>query len=480
MTTTGSEPTAATAGDTHRRHVVRRILAVLSVMTVLATTLSGVGWATLNKLSGNIQTKDVTAELGQRPVKATSAAQGDYQAVNILVMGTDTRTGQGTGYGNANDTASGNGHSDTTILFHISADRQHALAVSIPRDSIVTRPECKGSGTTTGRINTAFAEGGAGCAIKAVEHLTGVFIDHYVVVDFNGFKAVVNALGGVEVCLTTAVDDPKSHLKLSAGSHLLNGDDALKFARVRHGIGDGSDISRIGRQQDFLSSIIRAATNKGLLLNPTKLYSVLSAVTDSLTTDPQLGTFDLQQTLATSLASIPTSNITFVTVPWTLNSDRSTVSWNTAEADKIWSAMKNDTVYGKPAAATAPAGQKALTVAPSAIRVKVLNGTGTAGEAKKAATALTAAGFVVVGTGNAPSTVTSSSIVAPAGYDESLRTLAYATSVTSTSLTGTGRTLTLTIGPGWTGTLAAVTIPKPSTSSSAPAVKTADQAVCSS
>ena len=157
-------------------------------------------------------------------------------------------------------------------------------AVSIPRDSWVTRPECKGSGTTTGRINAAFAQGGAGCTIKAVEKLTGVFIDHYIVVDFVGFKSVVDALGGVQVCLTTAVNDEKSHLKLSAGNHLLSGDQALAFARVRHGIGDGSDIGRIGRQQDFLSSIIRAATNKGLLLDPTKLYSVLSAITGSLTT----------------------------------------------------------------------------------------------------------------------------------------------------------------------------------------------------
>jgi LCP family protein required for cell wall assembly len=433
-----------------------------------------------NRIIGGVHTEDVTSQLGSdRPTKVgESSTPTDYQAMNILVMGTDTRTGQGSGYGNAADTASGTGHSDTTILFHISADRQSALAVSIPRDSVVTRPSCKGSGTVTGRINTAFAEGGAGCAIKAVEHLTGVFVDHYVVVDFTGFKAVVTALGGVQVCLTEAVDDSKSHLKLSAGPHLLDGDQALAFARVRHGIGDGSDISRIGRQQDFLGSMIRAITDKGLLTQPLKLNSVLSAVADSLTTDPQLGDISYDFDLAKSLATLPPSGISFVTVPWTLNSDGATVSWNRSKAKPLWDAMKNDTAYGKPAASTTPTGAKPLTVAPSAIRVKVLNGTGTPGAAKAAAAQLTAAGFVVVSTGNAPATVTASTITAPSAYSESMRTLAYATTISSTSTSGTGKVLTVTVGPDWPTTLAKVTIAKPSTGTTT--VKTADQAVCSS
>lgn len=462
------------------RHIGRRVVAVASGMTLLATALCGAGWMQSNRILSGVHTEDVTSQLGDRPARASSSASAtDNQAMNILVMGTDTRTGQGSGYGNAADTASGTGHSDTTILFHVSADRQTALAVSIPRDSIVTRPACKGGGTVTGRINTAFAEGGAGCAIKAVEHLTGVFIDHYVVVDFKGFKAVVTALGGVQVCLTTAVDDPKSHLKLSAGPHLLDGDQALAFARVRHGIGDGSDISRIGRQQDFLGSMIRAITDKGLLTQPLKLNSVLSAVADSLTTDPQLGDINYDFDLAKSLATLPPSGISFVTVPWTPNSDGATVSWNKTKAQPLWDAMKNDTPYGKPAATTTPTGSKPLTVAPSAIRVRVLNGTGTPGAAKAAAAKLTAAGFVVVSTGNAPSVVTTSSITAPAAYSESLRTLAYATSISSTSTSGSGRVLTITVGPDYPTTLTKVTVAKPSTTTTTP-VKTADQAVCSS
>jgi LCP family protein required for cell wall assembly len=460
-----------------QRGVLRRAVAVASVLTVLATTVSAAGWLTLNRLSSNITTVDVTSQLGsQRPTKAAPTKPADYEPVNILVMGTDTRTGQGSGFGDASSTASGTGHSDTTILFHISGDRQSAIAVSIPRDSWVTRPSCKGSGTVTGRINTAFADGGAGCAIKTVEKLTGVFIDHYIVVDFLGFKSVVDALGGVKVCLTTAVDDEKSHLKLSAGNHVLTGDQALAFARVRHGIGDGSDIGRIGRQQDFLTSIIRAATDKGLLLDPTKLYSVLSAITGSLTTDPQMGKFDYEQELATSLAGIPTSAISFVTVPWTGRSDGATVEW-TSKADKIWAAMKNDTPYGG-GPATVPTGQKALTVTPAKVRVQVLNGTGTPGEAKKAAALLTKAGFVVVGTGNAKNApVATTSITYGKAYSESARTLAYAAGVTTPTVSGTGRTLVLTVGTDWAGTLKAVVVPD---ASSTTTVKTADKAVCSS
>ena len=470
-----STPAPVTESDRPRHTVLRIGVAVASVITVLATTVSAAGWATLTRLSGNITTVDVTSELGTaRPPKATPAKRTEYEPMNILVMGTDTRTGQGSGYGNAVDTSSGTGHSDTTILVHVSGDRQHAIAVSIPRDSWVTRPACMGDGTVTGRINAAFAQGGAGCAIKAVEKLTGVFIDHYIVVDFVGFKAVVDALGGVEVCLTTAVNDEKSHLTLSAGPHLLTGDQALAFARVRHGIGDGSDIGRIGRQQDFLSSIIRAATDKGLLLDPAKLYSVLSAVSSSLTTDPQLGRFDFEQQLALSLASIPPANITFVTVPWVGRSDGATVAW-TSNADAIWAAIKVDAPYG--GSATVPNGQKPLTVAASSVRVRVLNGTGTSGAASRAASLLAKAGFVVVGTGAAPSSPVATSLTYPAGQAEGARTLAYATSVASPSVAGTGRTLVLTVGTDWSGTLRAVVIPDTST---AARVKTADKAVCSS
>ena len=187
-----------------------------------------------------------------------------------------------------------------------------------------------------------------------------------------------------------------------------------------------------------------------------------------------MGKFDYEQQLATSLSGIPTSNITFVTVPWVGRSDGATVEW-TSKADDIWNAIKNDKPYG--AKATVPTGQKALTVKPAKIRVQVLNGTGTAGEAKKAAALLTKAGFVVVGTGNSTSPVTTTSVTYGKSFAESARTLAYATSVATPTVSGTSRTLVLTLGTDWGGTLKTVVVPDKSTSTT---VKTADQAVCSS
>ena len=288
-----------TAGDRRGHTVLRRAVAVASVLTVLATMVSGAGWLTLNKLSSNITTVDVTKDLGPRPTKATPTQPEEYEPVNILVMGTDTRTGQGSGFGIAADTSSGTGHSDTTILFHISGDRQSAIAVSIPRDSWVTRPVCKGSGTHH-RAHQHRVRAGR-CRL----HDQG---------DREAHRRLHRPLRRrrlrrLQVRRRRARRRPRlPHHRgqrreeppqaLAPATHLLTGDQALAFARVRHGIGDGSDISRIGRQQDFLSSIIRAATDKGLLLDPTKLYSVLSAITGSLTTDPEMGKFDYEQQLA--------------------------------------------------------------------------------------------------------------------------------------------------------------------------------------
>lgn len=461
------------AGSTGRgRSAVRAGVAVASVLTVLATVVSAVGWAGLTHLSSNITTVDVDQDLGTaRPTKATPTEQTTYEPLNILVMGTDTRTGQGSGFGNANDTASGEGHSDTAILLHISGDRTRALGVSLPRDSWVTRPSCKGGGTVTGKFNAAFATGGPACTIKAVESLTGVRIDHFVVVNFLGFEAVVDALGGVPICTTQPIDDPKSHLKLPAGTSVLNGKEALAFARARKTLGDGSDISRIDRQQVFLSSVVRTATQAGLLTNPVKLYQVLNSVTESLTVDKALGSVDALKDLALSMQGLSPKNVKFMTVPWTARGDGENVVWTSA-ADKIWTAFKNDTPY--PPATTVPAGQKPLTVKPSDIRVQVLNGTGVSGKAKSVAAELEKLGFVIAGVGTAKGgTVATTSVSSTSSRAESARTLAYAAQTSTTDTKATSGTLVLTIGTDWKG-VRAVAVAGKSPSS----VKSADTVTC--
>ena len=458
--------------------VARVALAVGSVLTVLATVLSGAGWLTLTKLTSNISTIDVTNDLGSaRPTKVAPSKAETFEPLNILVMGTDTRTGQGSGFGNAADTSSGNGHSDTVILLHISGDRTWSLGVSLPRDSWVTRPECgpnSAGRTITGKFNAAFAVGGPACTIKAVEALTDVRIDHFVVVDFSGFKAVVDSLGGVPICLAHSISDVKSHFTMSAGTHVLTGDQALQFARLRHNIGDGSDTSRIDRQQVFMSSVVRTATSAGVLTDPLKLYDVLDSVTKSLTVDKGLGNLDALKSLALSLQGISPSSTKFMTVPWVPRGDGENVVWAASKADKIWQAFREDTPY--PPKTSAPTGQKPLTVAPDQVRVKVLNGTGVAGRARTVADQLAALGFVIAGVGSAPtSDVAVTTVSADPSRSEAARTLAYAARTTTLSGGTTGRTLVLVVGKDWKG-VRAVTVASSSGTSSP--VKSADQTTC--
>jgi LCP family protein required for cell wall assembly len=446
---------------------------VASVLTVLATVASAVGWMGLSHLSSNITTIDITDDLGTaRPTKATPTAPTTYEPLNILIMGTDTRTGQGRAFGDASQTASGEGHSDTAILLHVSGDRTRALGVSLPRDSWVTRPSCKGGGTVTGKFNAAFATGGPACTIKAVESLTGVRIDHFVVVNFLGFEAVVDSLGGVPICTTEPINDPKSHLVLKKGTTVLDGKQALAFARARKTLGDGSDISRIDRQQVFLSSVVRTATSAGLLTNPVKLFEVLNSVTESLTVDKALGSVDALKDLALSMQGLSPKDVKFMTVPWTGRGDGENVVWTSA-ADKIWTAFKNDTPY--PPATTVPAGQKALTVKPSDISVQVLNGSGVTGRGKSVAAELQKLGFVVVGVGTAKGgTVATTTVASTPTRTESARTLAYAAQTSATTTTATSRSLVLTIGTDWKGVRAVSVAPKSSGSSA----KSADTVTC--
>ena len=482
-----SEPTSNTESHRSERTWGRIAVAVLGSLTLVVSLVSGAGWLALNRLTGNIGTLDVSKDLGtNRPAEATSTQQTSYPPLNILIMGTDTRTGQGSSFGSAATTSSGEGHSDTVILLHISGDRTSALGVSLPRDSWVTRPACGPNSAgqlVTGKFNAAFSAGGPGCTIKAVEYLTHVRIDHFVVVNFNGFNAVVDALGGVPICLTKSINDVKSHFTMSAGTHVLNGTQALEFARLRHNIGDGSDIGRMDRQQVFMSSVVRQATSKGLVTNPIKLFSVLDAITKSLTVDPGLGTLDDMKNFATSLAGLTPKDVKFMTVPWVSRGDNENVLWVDSKASKIWSAFRNDTPYPpKPVTTpnTTPPGQKPLTVAPSQIKVIVLNGSGITGRARTAADELTALGFTVVKVANASmKNLATTTVSASSSMSEAGRTLTYVTSSTVGDTNATGSTLVLTVGKDWNGVRSVKVASATTNGGAAPSgTKSADQTVC--
>ena len=418
------------------RHVGRVLVTILSVM-VLLTTVVGAGVTVVKgQLESNITVVDVSENSGPvsaaEPLNIVNEETGTYQPLTVVLMGSDTREGKGNGgFGSAEEI--GGERSDTTIVMHISGDRKSAIGVSVPRDTIISLPKCKKDESNRAgervRFNEAIQIGGPGCTIKAIEEMSGLEINNFMLVDFRGFKRIVDAVGGVEICVSEPVDDPLSGLKLDKGTHVVQGEEALAFVRARKTLGDGSDTSRIRRQQAFLSSLMRKVLSSGTLLNPLQLLDVLDAATESLTADPQMGNIDNLKDLALSLKDLKPGNVTFTTVPWTPNGDNATVSVNAEKAKPIWDAMKNDTAW--PPKGAGGEDTVLLKTAPENIRVNVLNGTPTPGLAKKVAKQLRKQGFIVEEVGNAETTtVTATTVEYDPAYDESAKTLAYAAGAT--------------------------------------------------
>ncbi len=301
-----SEPTPC---GPRRRHRWPRILAASAGAVLLLAT--GLSWFAYEHLDGNIRTDQNTEdELAHHHRPPPGPAE------NILLIGTDSRSGANDRYGEDSGTA----RSDTVILLHIAEHGRSAVAVSIPRDLMVRVPACTrpDGGTTVPRFaqfNWSYAWGGAACTILTVEQLTGVRIDHHLAVDFTGFKTMVDAVDGVEVCVADPVHDTDAHLDLTAGRQVLHGEQALAFVRARHAFGNGSDTERMDRQQAFLASLVKKVKSDRVLLNPARLYPVLDAATRSLSADPGLSSLTKLYDLVGVVQHIPSNRMTFLTVP---------------------------------------------------------------------------------------------------------------------------------------------------------------------
>jgi LCP family protein required for cell wall assembly len=329
---------------TKRKRIV--ILSVSAGMAALLAVVAIGGLVLLKHFNGNIQQYNLKESglLGRQPVDTHPRAE------NILVLGSDTRTGQGSGFGTGLVTD----QSDTTMIVHIPADRKWAEVMSIPRDSWVDIPACKmGNGQLSGphqfKLNEAFAIGnlygnhtalGVACTIKTIEQDTGIYVDHFIVVNFTGFKDMVAALGGVPECNPTPIDDPLSGLHLTAGHHLLTPKQALGYVRARYTLGNGSDLERIGRQQAFMSSLIARVQAK--MLDPLAIYRFLDAATQSLTIDSQLGGITGLYNLGQSLRGIPKEDIAFFTLPSVPLGDGANVAWAQPEDDAIFKSFRDD------------------------------------------------------------------------------------------------------------------------------------------
>jgi len=313
---------------------VKRIGIGLALLLMVVSTVAVVAY---KRLEGNIGTENFLA--GPRPTPEVTGP------INVLVMGSDTREGAN-GKGIGGDTP---GLSDTTILLHLSANRRFAYGISLPRDAMVERPACprkNGNGTDPGgmtQFNAAYAIGGPACTVKTVEKLTGIRINHFVVVDFVGFRAMVNAINGVTVCVPEAVNDTVGHIKLPAGTYKVNGQQALDYVRVRHDLGAPTgDIGRMKRQQTFISAMITKVVSAGTLANPVRLLKFLDAATNSLTTDPGFANLKELASLGNSLKNIGLDHVKFITVPWEpWAQDPNRVAWK-PEATQLWRLVRRD------------------------------------------------------------------------------------------------------------------------------------------
>ena len=324
-----------------------RAIRFFTIASIAIVGISAISWAGLGRITAAIPRVDAFAGLENRPKKESSA-------VNYLIVGSDTREGLsreeikrlkvgGT------DVAAGK-RSDTMLLIHISKKRDKAAIISIPRDSYALIPEHNNSQSKVipaaySKINSAYNWGGAPLLIETLESMSDLRIDHYVELNFVGFVRMVDALGGVEICTKKDINDPKSHLTLPAGTHVLDGVDSLKFVRTR--VFDGlGDLGRMKRQQEFASAMLRKATSAGVLLNPVKMVDFINSALDSVVTDEGLSQGDLL-TLGKQLRNLSASNVRTLTIPlkyynYNKNGVSAAVLWDPVLAPELFERIKND------------------------------------------------------------------------------------------------------------------------------------------
>jgi LCP family protein required for cell wall assembly len=329
-----------------RKHS-RAIRAITSI-SVGIVALSAIGWLGLGRVSGSINRIDAFANVKNRPDKPTSA-------MNLLLVGSDNRAGltaaQSKELAVGGLAVAAGARSDTMLLVHISKSRDSAVIISLPRDSLVTIPEHQSTSGKSliparkNKLNAAFSFGGAPLLIATIESETGLRVDHYIEINFLGFKNIIDALGGIDVCVKKNIDDPKSHLVITAGLHTLNGIDALKYVRTRYFDGLG-DIGRMQRQQQFMSAVLRKATSTGTLLNPIKLVNFFNAAIQTVTTDKELNKNDLL-TLGKQLKNLSVDKVRTLTVPLSDANGRSeglgsVVIWDSVLAPDLFNRLLLD------------------------------------------------------------------------------------------------------------------------------------------
>jgi LCP family protein required for cell wall assembly len=389
---------------------------VAGSLAAIVLVSSVTSWALLQHLLSSITHENVFGGLGARP---NGGVSGD---LNVLLVGSDSRAGLTAAQQHQLHVGHDPGQrSDTMILLHIPRGGGKAVLISLPRDSYVRIPRHKDATghwvpAQMNKLNAAYSFGGARLTIRTIEANTHVRIDHYIEVNFLGFVNIVNALNGVTVCTTTPISDPVhydpqtggyvgSGLQLPAGRSTLDGTRALEYVRARE-FDPSADLGRIQRQQKFIASMIQKAKSVGLLLDLPRLYHLIGAVGQSLTTDNGFGVKQIEE-LVSRLHSMSPANVEMLTMPLkTYPGSSSPENFSTSVGDVVeWDPVKShrlfrDLTQDKPI--VKPGKGPKVTIPPGSVSVEVLNATTTPGFAAKAASDLAGEGFHVSRTGNAP------------------------------------------------------------------------------
>ncbi|MFD7340154.1 LCP family protein [Streptomyces violascens] len=419
---------AAASGSGHRRggrrkrgkrkHRILRWTAITLAVLILGTATAG--YLYYQHLNNNIRKGDRSA--GGSDAKKTAPNADGQTPLNILLIGSDSRNSdENVKLGGAKDNRGTDPHADVQMLLHVSADRKNASVVSIPRDTRVNMPPCKDTEkkkdypATNGIINEALGRGGAGCVLDTWEKLTGIYIDHWMMVDFAGVVAISDAVGGADVCVKQNIDDHPtklqpggSHLHLTAGNHNVKGEQALQWLRTRHAF--GSDIGRSQAQHMYMNSVIRNLKDQNAFTDTGRLMDIAETATKSLQVSSELGTVKKLFDLGMELKNIPMDRINMLTMPRLPDpkDPEAHVVPDKAKADALWALLRDDKpLDGKDDGKPAPAPSKGpAAAAPDSLAVTVVNGTGTdgrvaaKGRATEVVTALKAKGFKKADTGS--------------------------------------------------------------------------------
>ena len=441
-----SAPRSSGALGAVRMSTAQWIACAVTVL-VIAGSLGGYGW--YQGLIGNITTAEVDTDEWDRPTSVEGV-------MNVLIIGSDERSGENAEYGDTEGE-----RPDTMLIASINVDSGAATLVNLPRDLLVDLPGCEavegyeGMSPQTGMINSAMNFGGVGCQWNAVEQATGVHLDHFLLMDFIGFRDMVDSIGGVEMCIPESINDPLAHLELDAGLKTLDGEDSLGFVRSRYGQGDGSDLSRIDRQQEFMGAMLREILSSDVMTSPVTITNFLGAVTDSITTDDDL-TVDTMADIAISMREVDLDRVQFVTVPNGAHpEDENRIAMEQPAASELFDAINAGVELngedGEGSEGDDEADESAVD--PSDITVEVVNNTSIEGLALEIQTVLAQEDYVVTGTGNPDVRAPEATTIYHGPDDEAAAELLAGSleNAQTEEVEGLEQTLELVAGADWNG-----------------------------